>query len=143
MKKSIQGQQLNEFSKDNLMLLKGQRYLNALILETKTNHMKAPENIAYFYKTLAAIDAAHAKTWADSKENLNKWRKEADIKKEREREIHDKKYKETKNRLESKLNSELSQVSNLAERNMFEYFEKSGKFSKFMEIRNKTLNYEI
>ena len=42
-----------------------------------------------------------------------------------------------------KLNSELSQVSNLAERNMFEYFEKSGKFSKFMEIRNKTLNYEI
>ena len=42
-----------------------------------------------------------------------------------------------------KLNSELSQVSNLAERNMFEYFEKSGKFNKFMEIRNKTLNYEI
>jgi len=43
-----------------------------------------------------------------------------------------------------KLNpNELSNVNNLAERNMFSYFETSGKFSKFIEIRNKAFNYEI
>ena len=48
-----------------------------------------------------------AKQEIKDKENLKKWKEQDDIKKQREREIQDKKYKETKNRLQSKLNSEL------------------------------------
>jgi hypothetical protein len=42
-----------------------------------------------------------------------------------------------------KMNTELSQVNNLAERNMFEYFESINKFSILSEIRNKAFNYSI
>jgi hypothetical protein len=38
---------------------------------------------------------------------------------------------------------ELSNVNNLAEKNMFEYFEKTKNFNKFTEIRNKSFNYSI
>ena len=37
----------------------------------------------------------------------------------------------------------LSNVNSLAERNMFEYFDKTGDFSKFIDIRNRSFNYEI
>jgi hypothetical protein len=37
---------------------------------------------------------------------------------------------------------ELADTNNMAERNMFEYFEETGKFSNFMEIRNKAFNYK-
>ena len=39
--------------------------------------------------------------------------------------------------------SGLSNVNNLAQQNMFSYFENSGNFSKFTEIRNKAFNYSI
>jgi len=58
------------------------------------------------------------------KENLKKWKEQSDIKKERERELEDKKYRETKRRLEYKLNSELtkdgtySSIVNWVESNM-------------------------
>ena len=49
-----------------------------------------------------------AKQEIRDKENLKKWKEQGDIKKQRERENQDKKYRETRNRLEYKLNSELS-----------------------------------
>lgn len=39
--------------------------------------------------------------------------------------------------------NELSQVNSLAERNMFEYFEVSQNFNRFIDIRNRTANYSI
>lgn len=71
-KNSLKGQQGQEFAADTLTLRKGQRYLNALILETKANHSKASQNIVEFQKTLIAIDMAHAKTAKDANEDLNK-----------------------------------------------------------------------
>ena len=38
--------------------------------------------------------------------------------------------------------NELSNVNSLAERNMFEYFERTGNFSRFIEIRNNSVNYK-
>ena len=38
---------------------------------------------------------------------------------------------------------ELSHTNNLAERNMFEYFQETGMFSRFMDIRNRAFNYGI
>jgi GT2 family glycosyltransferase len=37
----------------------------------------------------------------------------------------------------------LSNVNSLAERNMFEYFERTGRFSNFIDIRNRSFNYEV
>ena len=43
-----------------------------------------------------------------------------------------------------KLNpNELSNVNSLAESNMFEYFKEIDKFKEFLEIRNKSFNYDI
>lgn len=43
-----------------------------------------------------------------------------------------------------KLNPDkLSNVNNLADKNMFEYFKQIGKFKEFKEIRNKAINYKI
>lgn len=38
---------------------------------------------------------------------------------------------------------ELSHTNNLAERNMFAYFQENGTFDRFTEIRTKTFNYTI
>jgi hypothetical protein len=42
-----------------------------------------------------------------------------------------------------RLNNELSQVNNLAEINMFEYFQENNLFNTFMDIRNNAMTYEI
>jgi hypothetical protein len=73
MRSSIKSQQAEQFAKDQTALTKGQTMLRGLITDTNKNPQNAPENIALFYKTLNMIDAAHAKTWADSQENFNKF----------------------------------------------------------------------
>lgn len=71
-KNSIKGQQTEEFAKDNAALLKGTQYLRALVTDTNKYPEHAAENIELFYQTLNLIDAAHAKTYKDSQEDLNK-----------------------------------------------------------------------
>jgi GT2 family glycosyltransferase len=39
--------------------------------------------------------------------------------------------------------TELSNVNNLAERNMFEYFQETNNFERFINLRNKAFNYSI
>lgn len=73
MKSNIKSQQTGEFSADRAALTKGERYLRSLITDTNQNPQNAPENIALFYQTLNMIDAAHAKTWKDSQEDLNRF----------------------------------------------------------------------
>ncbi len=70
---NVRSQTSGEFSADQTALTKGERYLRSLITDTNQNPQNAPENIALFYKTLSMIDAAHAKTWKDSRESLNKF----------------------------------------------------------------------
>jgi hypothetical protein len=70
---NIKSQQVGEFSADQTALSKGERYLRSLITDTNQNPQNAPENIAMFYHTLNMIDAAHAKTWKDSQEDINKF----------------------------------------------------------------------
>lgn len=72
VRSNIKSQQAGEFAADQTALTKGERYLRSLITDTNQNPQNAPENIALFYQTLNLIDAAHAKTWKDSQENLNK-----------------------------------------------------------------------
>lgn len=72
-KSNIAGQQTEEFARDTEALRKGDRYLRALVTDTNRNPQNAPQNIALFYQTLNMIDAAHAKTWKDSQENLNRF----------------------------------------------------------------------
>jgi len=73
VRSNIKSQQTGEFAADQTALTKGDRYLRSLITDTNKNPQNAPENIALFYQTLNNIDAAHAKTWRDSQEDLNKW----------------------------------------------------------------------
>lgn len=73
MRSNIKSQQSEEFAADKLALTTGQKYLRGLITDTNKNPQNAPENIALFYQTLNMIDAAHAKTWKDSQEDLNKF----------------------------------------------------------------------
>jgi len=73
MRGNIKSQQVGEFAADQNALIKGQTMLRSLITDTNQNPQNAPENIALFYQTLNMIDAAHAKTWKDSQENLNKF----------------------------------------------------------------------
>lgn len=68
---NIKGQQTGEFAADASALSKGERYLRSLVTDTNQNPQNAAENIALFYQTLNLIDAAHAKTWKDSQEDLN------------------------------------------------------------------------
>ena len=70
---NIKSQQAGEFTADQYALTKGERYLRSLVTDTNKNPQNAPENIRLFYKTLNLIDAAHAKTYRDSQENLNKF----------------------------------------------------------------------
>jgi hypothetical protein len=39
--------------------------------------------------------------------------------------------------------NELSNVNSLAGRNMFEYFKRTGNFSRFIEIRDNSINYKL
>lgn len=71
MRSNIKSQQTGQFSADTTALTKGERMLRSLITDTNQNPQNAAENIALFYHTLNLIDAAHAKTWKDSQENLN------------------------------------------------------------------------
>lgn len=73
VRNSIKGQQVNEFAKDQVALTRGRTYLRFLVADTNSNPNHAEENIALFYQALNMIDAAHAKTYKDSQENLNKW----------------------------------------------------------------------
>ena len=73
IRSNIKGQQVGEFSADQAALSKGQTMLRSLITDTNRNPQNTAENIALFYQTLNMIDAAHAKTWKDSQENLNKF----------------------------------------------------------------------
>jgi hypothetical protein len=73
IRSNIKNQQADQFAADQTALSKGQTMLRALITDTNQNPQNAPENIALFYHTLNMIDAAHAKTWKDSQENLNKF----------------------------------------------------------------------
>lgn len=70
---SLRSQQKDAFAVDQQVLTKGDRYLRALITDTNRNPQNAAQNIGLFYQTLNMIDTAHAKTWRDSQENLNKW----------------------------------------------------------------------
>lgn len=71
IRSSIKGQQTEQFAADQTALTKGERYLRSLITDTNQNPQNAPQNIALFYQTLNMIDAAHAKTYRDSQEDLN------------------------------------------------------------------------
>jgi len=73
VRSNLKQQQKEAFAVDQLALTKGERYLRTLITDTNKNPQNAPENIALFYQTLNMIDAAHAKTWKDSQESLNKF----------------------------------------------------------------------
>lgn len=73
MKSNLKSQQVGEFAADQTALTKGERYLRSLVTDTNQNPQNAPENIALFYQTLNLIDAAHARTFKDSQENLNKF----------------------------------------------------------------------
>lgn len=73
VRSSLKNQQSQAFSADQASLTKGNTYLRALITDTNRNPAHAAENIALFYATLNMIDTAHAKTWKDSQENLNKF----------------------------------------------------------------------
>jgi hypothetical protein len=73
MRGSIKNQQSEQFASDQAALTKGERYLRALVTDTNKNPQNAAENIALFYQTLNMIDMAHAKTFKDSQENLNKF----------------------------------------------------------------------
>jgi len=73
MRSSIKSQQVGEFSADKAALTKGERYLRSLITDTNKNPQNSAENIALFYQTLNLIDSAHAKTWKDSQEDLNRF----------------------------------------------------------------------
>jgi hypothetical protein len=70
---NIKSQQTGEFAAEQTALTKGQTMLRSLITDTNKNPQNAADNIALFYQTLNMIDAAHAKTWRDSQENLNKF----------------------------------------------------------------------
>jgi hypothetical protein len=70
---SIKQQQAGEFSADQTALSRGQTMLRSLITDTNRNPQNAPENIALFYQTLSMIDVAHARTYRDSQEDLNKF----------------------------------------------------------------------
>lgn len=70
---NLKAQQSGEFAADQTALTKGERYLRGLITDTNQNPQNAAENIALFYQTLNLIDAAHAKTYKDSQENLNRF----------------------------------------------------------------------
>jgi hypothetical protein len=71
-KNSLKGQQTEQFAADKAALTKGQTYLRALITDTNKYPEHAPENIADFYRALSLIDVAHAKTYKDAHENVNK-----------------------------------------------------------------------
>lgn len=73
VRSNLKAQQAGEFSADQQALIKGERYLRSLITDTNQNPQNAAENIALFYQALNLIDAAHAKTWKDSQENLNRF----------------------------------------------------------------------
>lgn len=73
MKSNIKQQQTEQFAADKFALTKGEKYLRSLITDTNQNPQNAPENIALFYQTLNNIDRAHAKTWKDSQENINRF----------------------------------------------------------------------
>lgn len=73
IRNNLKSQQTDEFTADQAALTKGERYLRALVTDTNQNPQNAAENIRYFYQTLDMIDAAHAKTWKDSQEDLNRF----------------------------------------------------------------------
>lgn len=73
VKSNIKGQQSGEFSADKTALTKGITALNALITDANMNPQNAASDIELFYKTLNMIDTAHARTWQDSQENLNRF----------------------------------------------------------------------
>lgn len=70
---NLASQQTEAFAADQEALRKGDRYLRSLITDTNKNPQNAPQNIALFYQTLNMIDAAHAKSYKDSQENLNRY----------------------------------------------------------------------
>ena len=73
VKGNIKSQQSGEFAADQTALSRGQTMLRSLITDTNQNPQNAAENIQLFYKTLNMIDAAHARTYKDSQEDLNKF----------------------------------------------------------------------
>lgn len=73
VRSNIKGQVSDKFASNNQALTTGQSFLRALITDNNRNPQNAPENIALFYKTLNLIDQAHAKTWKDSRKDLNKF----------------------------------------------------------------------
>lgn len=73
MRGNIKEQQSESFAADQAALSKGQMMLRGLITDTNQHPENAAENIQLFYQTLNMIDAAHAKTWKDSQENLNRF----------------------------------------------------------------------
>ena len=68
---NIRSQQAGEFAVDKDALRKGTTALTQLITDTNTYPQNAETNIEAFHNILNGIDMAHAKTWADSQENLN------------------------------------------------------------------------
>lgn len=73
VRNNIASQQAEEFAADQQVLLKGDKYLRSLITDTNRNPQNAAQNIVLFYQTLNMISIAHAKTWQDSQENLNRF----------------------------------------------------------------------
>lgn len=72
VRNSIKGQQTVSIAKDTAVLKKGEARLKALIADTNLNPENAPENIALFYKTLNAIDIAHARLARTANSDLSK-----------------------------------------------------------------------
>lgn len=70
---NIRGQQSGQFAADRQALSKGITALNSIITDTNRNPQNAVQNVELFYKTLSMIDQAHAKTWKDSQEDLNRF----------------------------------------------------------------------
>ena len=73
VKNNIKNQQSDSFAADQQALVKGEKYLKALITDTNKYPGNAAENSALFYQTLNNIEAAHQRTWKDSQEDLNKF----------------------------------------------------------------------
>lgn len=73
VKSNISGQQRGEYSADKTTLTKGMTALNGLITDTNMYPQNAIENTQLFALTLGNIQRAHAKTWKDSQEDLNRF----------------------------------------------------------------------
>lgn len=70
---NLKAQQSGEYTADRQSLTRGLTALNMLITDTNQFPDHAPENILLFQGVLNDIDKAHAKTWKDSQEDLNRF----------------------------------------------------------------------